>query len=114
MIGMDRKTGRKITGLNQLMSRIEQVMTTPLGGRRKFPKFGSQVREKLGANMTDNMLIRVQSFATEAFYNKENGLSDFVPTRCIAKRRADGVSLYFEGIYQERPIKIEEPIHVSA
>jgi hypothetical protein len=114
MIGIDRKTGKKITGINQLMSRIEQVMTTPFGGRRKQPKFGSDVRQALAENMTDNMLIKTQSSAIAAFYIEENGISDFKPTRCVAKRHSSGLHLYFEGNWQGYFIKLEDPINVSA
>lgn len=113
MIGIDRKTGKKLTGINQLMSRIEQVMTTPFGGRRKRPKFGSDVRKNLSANMTDNMLILTQSSALAAFYIKENGISDFRPSRCVAKRHATGLHLYFEGSYSGQIIRFEEPINVA-
>lgn len=114
MIGIHRKTGKKLTGINQLMSRIEQVMTTPFGGRRKRPKFGSDVRKSLALNMTDNMLIKTQSAAISAFYIKENGVSDFKPTRCLATRHATGLHLWLEGKWNGKLIKLEGPINVSA
>ncbi|ASA54680.1 phage baseplate protein [Vibrio gazogenes] len=113
MIGIDRITGRKIDGYEQLVSRITQVMTTPLGGRVKRSGFGSRVRENLAANMTDSMLVRIQSDAIDAFYNPENGLSDFIPDRCIAKRHATGLSLFFSGRWQGRTVKFEVPLNVS-
>jgi hypothetical protein len=113
MIGIDRNTGRKITGFEQLVSRIIQVMTTPLVGRAKRPKFGSRVRETLADNMSDSMLVRAQGFAIEAFYNPANGLQDFIPSSCVAKRGATGLSLYFEGMWHGRPVKFEVPLDVS-
>ncbi len=113
MIGICRKAGKRLTGINQLMSRIEQVMTTPLAARRKRPLFGSDVRKYLSANMTDNMLILVQSAALAAFYIEENGISDFAPSRCVATRHETGVNLYLEGIYNGQIIKFEETINVA-
>jgi len=113
MIGIDRVTGRKITGFDQLVSRVTQVMTTPLGGRIKRSKFGCNVRKYLAANMSDIMLIRIQSAALEAFYNQANGLGDFSPSSCVAKRHATGLSLYFSGKWQGRQIKFEVPLDVS-
>ena len=113
MIGIDRNTGRRIDGFDQLVSRVTQVMTTPLVGRAKRPKFGSKVRENHSANMSDSMLVRIQAASIEAFYNPANGLQDFVPSSCIAKRHASGLSLYFEGKWQGRPVKFEVPLDVS-
>ncbi|QMV14741.1 baseplate wedge subunit [Vibrio spartinae] len=113
MIGIDRITGRKIDSYEQLVSRITQVMTTPLGGRVKRSGFGSRVRESLAANMTDSTLVRIQSAAIEAFYNPENGLSDFIPDSCIATRHATGLSLYFSGNWKGRTVKFEVPLNVS-
>ncbi len=113
MIGIDRRTGRQIDGFEQLVSRITQVMTTPLAGRAKRPAFGSRVREYLGANMTDTMLVLTQAAAIEAFYNPVNGLQDFVPSSCVAQRHATGLSLYFQGKWQGRQVSFEVPLDVS-
>jgi phage baseplate assembly protein W len=113
MIGIDRKTGRRITGFDQLASRIVQVMTTPKVGRAKRPTFGSDVRQYMGANMSDSMLIRLQAAAIAAFYEPINGLTDFVPSRCVAKRLTDGLALYFEGKWNGQTIKFEVPLDVS-
>jgi phage baseplate assembly protein W len=113
MIGIDRKTGRQIDGFDQLVSRITQVMTTPKVGRAKRPIFGSNVRDYMGANMADSMLIRLQAAAIAAFYEPINGLTDFVPSRCVAKRLTDGLALYFEGKWNGRDVKFEVPLDVS-
>lgn len=114
MIGIDRKTGRKIEGFEQLASRIMQVMTTPLVGRVKRARFGSRVRELLAANMSDSMLMRVQAYAIEAFYNPVNGLLDFVPESCVARRHESGLNLYLTGVWHGRLINMEVPVDVSA
>ncbi|WP_298770395.1 phage baseplate protein [uncultured Shewanella sp.] len=113
MIGIDRATGKRLDGFEQFVSRVTQVMTTPLTGRAKRAGFGSRIRELLGANMSPSTLVRVQSFAIEAFYNSDNGLSDFIPSRCVAKRRNDGLDLYFEGQWQGRHVNFEVPVNVS-
>lgn len=113
MIGIERSTGRRLDGFEQFVSRVTQVMTTPLTGRAKRADFGCRLREMLGANMSPSTLVRVQSFAIEAFYNRDNGLSDFIPRRCVAKRRAAGLDFYFEGQWQGRHVNFEVPIDVS-
>ncbi len=114
MKGIDRLTGRTIDGFKQLVSRITQVMTSPLSSRAKRPGFGSRVRESLSANMSDGMLMVTQSRAIEAFYNPVNGIGDFLPTSCIARRGANGLSLYFEGVWLGRNIKFEVVLDVPA
>lgn len=113
MIGIDRVTGRTLRDYEQLVSRVTQVMTTPLGGRIKRPRFGSRVREALNSNLSDSLLVKVQSYAIEAFYNPANGLQDFNPTRCVARRHSTGLHLYFEGHWQARSIQFKVPIDVS-
>lgn len=98
MIGFDRNTGRTIDGWEQFVSRVQQVMTTPIGGREKRRTvFGSRVPETLGKNMSGELLLLAQTYAIDAFYNQDNGINDYQPTRCIARRRDDGITLFFEG-----------------
>ena len=113
MIGIDRKTGRTVTGFEQLVSRVTQVLTTPLTGRTKRAGFGSEVRKYLSANMTNAALLQVQSAALSAFYNPENGLSDFVPSRCLATRQATGLNLSIEGKWNGQPASLEVPIDAT-
>lgn len=112
MIGIDRKTGRKIDGFDQFVSRVTQVMTTPFGARVKRPGFGSNVRNYLSANMTDGVKVQVQSAAIEAFYISANCVSDFVPSRCVCRRGESGFSLYFEGAWNGRSMSFEVPLNV--
>ena len=44
MIGMDRRTGLPISGIEHLQQSIEDILTTPLGSRRHRPDYGSQLR----------------------------------------------------------------------
>ena len=44
MIGLDRRTGQPITGLDHLRQSIEDILTTPIGSRRMRPEYGSKLR----------------------------------------------------------------------
>lgn len=107
MIGVDRNTGRTLTGWAQMVSRVEQVMTTRIGAREKRRQFGSRVPETLAKNMSDQQLMLAQSHAIDAFYNPENGISDFIPTRCVASRRDTGIALRFEGAWEGQQRQFE-------
>ena len=41
MIGMDRRTGLPLSGIEHLRQSIEDILTTPLGSRRMLPEYGS-------------------------------------------------------------------------
>lgn len=43
MIGMDRRTGRPIAGIDHLRQSIEDILTTRLGSRRMRPEYGSKL-----------------------------------------------------------------------
>ena len=107
MIGIDRQTGRTIHGHEQFISRVEQVMTTPFSARIKRGGFGSKVPHYLSANTSDSNLGLMQAAAIEAFYHAPNGIGEFAPDRCVAKRHADGVTLHFYGELDQQSIKFE-------
>lgn len=44
MIGMDRRTGKLISGLAHVRQSIEDILTTPMGSRRMRPEYGSRIR----------------------------------------------------------------------
>ncbi|MEC8917767.1 MAG: phage baseplate protein [Pseudomonadota bacterium] len=110
MIGIDRKTGRTLTGFQEFVARVEQVMTTPLGAREKRPDFGSRVPETLARNMGDDLLMLVQAHALEAFYNTANGLTDFTPDQVVATRGANGVLLRISGQWRYGAETFEVPL----
>ena len=97
MIGIDRLTGQKLTGFEQFISRVTQVMSTQIGTREKRRKFGSRLPSLLSKSTSDNLLSLAQTYAMEAFLNSVNGLTDFVPNRVVAIRHSNGLVLRFEG-----------------
>ena len=98
MIGMDRRTGRTIGAWAQFVSRVTQVMTTPLGSREHRRRFGSRVPETLA-----------QAHAIDAFYNPANGIGDFRVESCVATRRPDGpgILLKFRGVWRHERVQFE-------
>uniref|UniRef100_A0A6M3J584 Putative baseplate protein n=1 Tax=viral metagenome TaxID=1070528 RepID=A0A6M3J584_9ZZZZ len=107
MIGMDRRTGRTLSGWEQFVSRAAQVMTTQLGSRERRRLFGSRVPELLGKITNDDLLLLAQAYAIAAFYEPINGLTDYKVTRCVASRHEAGVLLRFAGIWQNTPRNFE-------
>lgn len=97
MIDIDRQTGAAITGFDNFVSRVTQVMSTPIGAREKRRQFGSRLPSLLSKTTSDHLLSLAQTYAMEAFLNPINGLTDFTPSRVVASRHSNGITLRFEG-----------------
>lgn len=56
----------------------------------------------LGQNLGDDILLLAQSHAAQAFYNPQNGISDFQPGVIVASRKGAGLLLRFAGTWKNR------------
>jgi uncharacterized protein len=99
MVGIDRLSGKKLTGFDQFVSRVTQVMSTQIGTREKRRNFGSRLPSLLSKTTSGSLLSLAQTYAMEAFLNVDNGITDFVPRRIVATRKGDGLMLRFEGTW---------------
>ncbi|MGI2002042.1 phage baseplate protein [Shewanella frigidimarina] len=97
MVGIDRLSGKKLTGFDQFVSRVTQVMSTQIGTREKRRNFGSKLPSLLSKPTSGSLLSLAQTYSMEAFLNAENGISDFKPNRVVATRHSNGITLRFEG-----------------
>lgn len=102
MIGIDRQTGTAITGFDNFVSRLTQVMSTQIGSREKRRKFGSRLPSLLSKTTSGHVLSLAQTYAMEAFLNPVNGLADFIPSRVVSSRHSNGITLRFEGQWNGR------------
>ncbi len=107
MIGIDRATGRTLSGWEQFASRVQQVMSTQIGSREKRRAFGSRVPETLGKNNSDQQLMLAQSYAIAAFYPQINGIDDYQVSRCVATRHKQGMVLQLDGLWQGQQRRLE-------
>jgi uncharacterized protein len=76
MKGIDRKTGRTITGWQLFVSHAGDVLTTQLGSREKRRDFGSRCPELRGKNNGPINQMRMRAYVALAFADPENGLRD--------------------------------------
>jgi len=53
MLGMDRRTGLPLSGLDHLRQSIEDILTTPIGSRRMRPGYGSRLRRYVDLPVND-------------------------------------------------------------
>ncbi|MEK2608493.1 GPW/gp25 family protein [Pseudomonas shirazensis] len=66
MIGMDRRTGAPLSGLDHLRQSIEDILTTPVGSRRMRPEYGSRVRRYVDLPVNDGWKSAVQAEVARA------------------------------------------------
>ncbi|MEX6677988.1 GPW/gp25 family protein [Pseudomonas sp. W2Oct36] len=66
MIGMDRVTGKPLTGLAHLRQSIGDILSTPLGARRMRPEYGSALRRYVDLPVTEGWKGAVQAEAARA------------------------------------------------
>lgn len=66
MIGLDRRTGQPITGLDHLRQSIEDILTTPIGSRRMRPEYGSKLRRYVDLPVNEGWKSAVQAEVARA------------------------------------------------
>ncbi|EKT4539536.1 GPW/gp25 family protein [Pseudomonas alloputida] len=66
MIGLDRRTGQPLSGLDHLKQSIEDILTTPLGTRRMRPEYGSNLRRFVDMPVNDGWKSAVQAEVARA------------------------------------------------
>ena len=66
LIGMDRHTGRPISGLEHLRQSIEDILGTPLGSRRLRPEYGSKLRRFVDLPVNEGWKSAVQAEVARA------------------------------------------------
>ena len=66
MIGMDRRTGLLISGVEHLRQSIEDILTTPLGSRLMRPEYGSTIRRFVDLPVSEGWKSAVQAEAARA------------------------------------------------
>ncbi len=66
MIGVDRRTGQPLSGLDHLRQSIEDILTTPLGSRRMRPDYGSNLRRFVDLPVNEGWKSAVQAEVARA------------------------------------------------
>lgn len=66
MLGMDRRTGAPLSGLDHLRQSIADILTTPIGSRRMRPEYGSRLRRYVDLPVNDGWKSAVQAEVARA------------------------------------------------
>ncbi|WP_375622656.1 MULTISPECIES: GPW/gp25 family protein [unclassified Bartonella] len=105
--GMDRTTGKPLTGIDHLRQSIIDILSTRIGSRVMRRDYGSRVAELIDAPINNSFSVALYAAVAEA-------LDKWEPRFKLKKidfkwSEAGQVSLSFEGIYlpSGKPITME-------
>ncbi|MET3234208.1 UNVERIFIED_ORG: phage baseplate assembly protein W [Burkholderia sp. 1263] len=98
LVGMDRHTGRPITGLAHLKQSIGDILSTRKGTRRERPEYGSDIPRMVDLPVTRGWISAVQAEAARAIGRWEPRLT---LSRVSVVSVIDGkVTLRIQGVYE--------------
>ena len=112
MIGVHPVTLETIYDMQQLRARFLNMVTTPKGSRERQRLFGSDCRKNMDNNMSDSVLVQIQSRAIDGVSDPNNGLLDFTITQCQATRTTTGAKLTVVGTWDREKVSFEVPVNV--
>ena len=101
MIGMARTTGKAISGDEHLRQSINDILTTPIGGRVMRRDYGSLVPELVDEPLNRGTILRLYAAVAQALRRWEPRLK---LARVTVNAGADGVaSIHVEGRRADAP-----------
>lgn len=111
MIGMDRRTGRTISGIDQLASRMLQVFTTQAGSRIRRREFGGTVPDALGNLINHENILISKAAMFDALASAKNGMDDFDAKEIQIQPADGGLIVYVSGQWQGTDITVPVPLY---
>lgn len=97
MNGIDRRTGKRVSGTARLRQSIEDILTTPVGSRVMRRDYGSRLHELVDAPLTSETLLRLFAATAEALAKWEPELR--LTRVSVASGTAGTVALDVVGYY---------------
>jgi len=102
MRGMNRYTGKPLSGIEHLKQRVIDVLSTRKGARVGNRQYGSGLYEMVDGNIDRNFVLFANAAIGEAIAEPVNGIGDFKLTK-ISLSKVDttesSVVIELQGIY---------------
>jgi phage baseplate assembly protein W len=105
LVGMNRTTGKPMTGLDHLRQSIGDILSTRKGSRRQRPEYGSDIPRMIDLPVTRGWISTVQAEAARAIARWEPrlALSRVTVLSVVAGR----VTFRIQGVYMGDEILFE-------
>lgn len=71
MKGMDKTTGKPLSGISHLKQSITDILTTPIGSRPMRRDYGSRLFTRIDAPMTGDLIAEIYADVVDALFNYE-------------------------------------------
>lgn len=71
MQGMNKQTGKELSGIAHLKQSITDILTTPIGSRPMRRDYGSRLFERIDNPITGELIAEIYSDVVEAIFNYE-------------------------------------------
>ncbi len=71
MRGMDKNTGKPLSGISHLKQSITDILTTPIGSRPMRRDYGSNLFKRIDAPMTGDLVAEIYADVVDALFNYE-------------------------------------------
>lgn len=99
MIGIDRYSGRSISGNAQLASRIREVFSIRLGTEAKRRGIGTDLLDRLGDNLDTINIAQTQNHLLSRLSDPVNGLNDIAVNQVAISSDNSTVLITVRGVY---------------
>lgn len=102
--GIDRETGKLLTGWDHVLQSMSVIFTTFFGERVMRRFFGSFVPKVLGQPLTETTLIRFWTAICVAIdmWEPRYRVTRIIPRGSADEMRQGGIGFHIEGVYMPR------------
>lgn len=101
MRGMQKENGQSISGIEYLIQRFADVITTPKATRVMNRDYGCDLFKRIDGHMDQAWLVQCYADIAEAARNPINGLQDFLLESIKPKSMTEsGLVFEIRGVYQ--------------
>jgi phage baseplate assembly protein W len=105
LVGMDRQTGKPVTGIAHLKQSIGDILSTRKGTRRERPEYGSDIPRMVDLPVTRGWVSSAQAEAARAIGRWEPRIK---LSRVAVASIVDGqVTFRIQGIYEDDDVILE-------
>ena len=97
MDGMDRNTGKTLSGIDHLKQSIQDILTTPIGTRVMRRDYGSELFSLIDAPLNKATKVDIYSATADALAKWESRFS--LQQVDVFSEDSSSIAIYIKGVY---------------